>query len=97
MSQVTLAKLIGASPTSISYWESGLRIPKIEQLMKIAEVFKINGIELLDDDRADAFSPIFGNAELSLVDAFRNLNGEGKHILSTIAQSLLLNPLYKNR
>ena len=95
MSQVALAKLIGASPTSVSYWESGLRSPKIEQLMKIADAFLINWTDLLDDD-APMLTMVIAKREESLLDAYKSLNEEGKQMLLTFAQSLVYNPLYGN-
>ena len=95
MSQVALAKLIGAFPTSVSYWESGLRSPKIEQLMKIADAFLINWTDLLDDD-APMLTMVIAKREESLLDAYKSLNEEGKQMLLTFAQSLVYNPLYGN-
>ena len=95
MSQVALAKLIGASPTSVSYWESELRSPKIEQLMKIADAFLINWTDLLDDD-APMLTMVIAKREESLLDAYKSLNEEGKQMLLTFAQSLVYNPLYGN-
>lgn len=95
MSQVALAKLIGASPTFVSYWESGLRSPKIEQLMKIADAFVIKWTDLLDDD-APMLTMVIAKREESLLDAYKSLNEEGKQMLLTFAQSLVYNPLYGN-
>lgn len=96
ISQERLGQLIGTSRAAISFWEHDNRSPKIEQLMKIAEVFNMNWLDLVDDDRADAFAPVIINSEKSLIDAFRNLNEEGKKTLLTFAQSLVYNPLYGN-
>ena len=48
LSQKDFAKLINASQTSVNFWESGKRQPKIEQLKKISEVFSIPQSYLLD-------------------------------------------------
>lgn len=86
MSQVALAKL---------NWESELRSPKIEQLMKIADAFLINWTDLLDDD-APMLTMVIAKREESLLDAYKSLNEEGKQMLLTFAQSLVYNPLYGN-
>ena len=96
MSQEELAVKVGTSKSAISFWENGLRSPKIEQVMKIANVFGIDWVELMDDDRMGSFAPMTMNQEQSLIDAYRNLNEEGKRMLLTFAQSLVYNPLYGN-
>lgn len=97
MSQEELAVKIGTSRSAISFWESGLRSPKIEQITKIANVFGIDWIELMDDERIRSFAPITANQEKTLFDAFHSLNDEGKQILLTFAQSLVCSPLYENK
>jgi len=95
LSQEELAKRIKMSPSAISSWENNVRSPKIEQIMKIAEAFNMNWLDLIDDKEIFAFSS--KNEDLSLLESYRSLNDKGRQILSTIIQSLLLNPLYKNR
>jgi len=47
LSQQSLAKLIGVTHASISYWENGVNIPNVLDLWKIADVFNISIDELV--------------------------------------------------
>lgn len=92
LSQEGMAKKTGHSATSIGYWETGKRIPKVGQLIKIAQAFGMEWYELLDDD-APVYSTIRDDEHV-LINSFRQLNDEGKNMLVAFAQSLVYNPLY---
>ncbi|MBQ8425894.1 MAG: helix-turn-helix transcriptional regulator [Clostridia bacterium] len=47
LSQQTLAKLIGVTHASISYWENGVNIPNVLDVWKIADVLNISIDELI--------------------------------------------------
>lgn len=42
LSQEQLAKLIGTTHASISYWENGVNIPNILDCWKLADVFNVS-------------------------------------------------------
>lgn len=46
LSQKEFAEAINASQTAVSYWESGRRQPRTDQLKRIAAVFNIDPWEL---------------------------------------------------
>ena len=92
LSQEGMAKKTGHSATSIGYWETGKRIPKVGQLIKIAQAFGMEWYELLDDD-APVYSTIRDDEHV-LINSFRQLNKEGKDMLVAFAQSLVFNPMY---
>lgn len=50
LTQTEFAKKIGASQSSVNYWEKGERIPSIEAAAKIADFFNITIESLLDSD-----------------------------------------------
>ena len=50
MSQEKLAGLLNVSRQSISKWESGESLPQIENVLELAQLFKISTDELLNDD-----------------------------------------------
>ena len=50
MSQTQLAKLIGVSKVSVCGYENGKRIPSLNILLKIADVFMISLDELMGRD-----------------------------------------------
>ena len=47
LSQQKLAKLIGVTHASISYWENGVNIPNVNDCWKIADVLHISIDELV--------------------------------------------------
>lgn len=47
LSQQKLAKLIGVTHVSISYWENGVNIPNVNDCWKIADVLHISIDELV--------------------------------------------------
>ena len=95
LSQVGLAKKAGVSKSVVGFWELDQRSPKIGQVVKVAKALGVEWELLLDDDMIE-YEPTLKNEEQSLIDAFRNLNEEGKKTLLTFAQSLVYNPLYGN-
>lgn len=50
LTQQEFAQKIGASQSSVNYWEKGQRIPSIEAAAKIANFFDITIESLLDSD-----------------------------------------------
>lgn len=92
LSQEGMAKKTGHSATSIGYWETGKRIPKVGQLAKIADAFGISWLDLLDDDAP--LHRTIKDDEHVLINSFRQLNKEGKDMLVAFAQSLVFNPMY---
>lgn len=55
LTQAQLGKLLNVSRTSISYWEQGLRTPKIEDLVKLSCIFKISVDHLINRPEQDCF------------------------------------------
>lgn len=95
LSQEELGKKIGVSGSSIGFWETGKRSPKIKQVVKIAEVFGIPWEELMDDYLS--YGHIFRHdPEETIMRIYRMLNEEGKNALMSYAQFLANNPLYGN-
>lgn len=41
LTQAELAELVGVKQSSVFYWESGTKKPKLEQVIKLAEVFAV--------------------------------------------------------
>lgn len=55
LTQARLGEMIGCEPVMISYYETGYRMPKVETLINIAQVLKIDaGVFLEDFDYRDA-------------------------------------------
>lgn len=53
MSQKELGEMVGVSNKSVSKWENGTAMPKTETIVKLAEVFKISPLELLQGKTDD--------------------------------------------
>lgn len=47
LTQLDLAQLMGIRPETISRWERGISLPRMEQVMKLSSLF---GAEILMDD-----------------------------------------------
>ena len=97
ISQAALARKAGVSKAVIGYWELNQRSPKLEQVIKIARALGVEWESLLDDDILDYQTELYKKEQRSLIDVYSSLNEKGRQMLSSIAQSLLLNPLYRNR
>lgn len=54
LDQCELAKLTGLSTASISYFERGLRVPRIENISRIAAALGVTEADLLAEDRKKA-------------------------------------------
>ena len=93
MSQAEFGKRVNISQSSIAYWETGKRSPKIEQVWKIADAFNMNWEDLMDDDFTSSRKAM-NNSEFEILKSYRELNAEGKKMLLAFAQSLIYNPLY---
>lgn len=50
MTQNELAKLLNVKQNTISQWELGIRVPRADFLLKLAEIFNCTVDELLRDD-----------------------------------------------
>lgn len=50
LSQQSLAKLIGVTHASISYWENGVNIPNVLDVWKIADALNMSIDELVGRD-----------------------------------------------
>ncbi len=59
LSQFQLGSLLGVSDKAVSKWENGVSKPKIEVLIKLAQIFNISVDELLTKKRIDCFEDNF--------------------------------------
>lgn len=68
MSQVELAEIAGVSPTTISSWEIGYRMPRMGPIQKIADYFKINKSDIIEGPKPTRQTgiriPVFDGARL---------------------------------
>lgn len=70
-SQVDLAKYIGCSNTTVSFWMNGRTYPEANNMEKIARFFQVSVFELVCEDNRD---------EEALLRKFRKLSPRGKEI-----------------
>ncbi len=59
LSQFQLGRLLGVSDKAVSKWENGVSKPKIEILIKLAQIFNISVDDLLYNKMNDTYSDDF--------------------------------------
>ena len=77
LTQPQLAKLVGVSNGTISFWENGLNRPRSDYVIKIAEALNTSSEYLLDNENESDISYIQPEDELLLLRAYRQMS-EGK-------------------
>ena len=88
MSQKYVAVSIGVSAPMVSQWESGIKDPSRENIVKLADLFGVSTDYLLDHKTAEQ-DPSFTIEERQLILCFRQLNRAGKDLLLASADSFL--------
>ncbi len=53
MTQEELAKVLGVSPASVSYWESDVKVPRMGAIQKMADRFGVLKSEIIEGPVAD--------------------------------------------
>lgn len=48
MSQKELGEMLKVNPNTVSQWENGMRLPSIEKLRQMAEIFECSVDELIE-------------------------------------------------
>lgn len=91
MSQKYVALSVGVSAPMVSQWESGIKKPSMENLVKLASLFGVTTDYLLDHSPA---TPAQDNSaeEHQLILIFRQLNQTGRNLLLASAESYLSQP-----
>lgn len=90
-SQAKLAHEVGVSQTTIGQYELGIIYPRVKTLARIADVFGITVMELIDEPRPKSS---MSYAEVCLVANYRRLNDEGKAMLSKQAEMMVASGYY---
>ena len=88
MSQKYVALSVGVSAPMVSQWESGIKKPSKENLVKLANLFGVSTDYLLDHVGGES-DQSFTVEERQLILVFRQLNRTGKNLLISSADSLL--------
>jgi len=81
LTQAEFAKKIGISDKAISTYENGTRNPKMDVVIKIANVFHLTTGEILESNPTDV--------ETKLLSSFRSLSTANKNIVINLINSLL--------
>ena len=77
MSQKFVALSVGVSAPMVSQWESGIKEPSKENIVKLADLFGVTTDYLLGHDSAESDSALTVD-ERQLLVSFRQLNETGK-------------------
>lgn len=88
MSQKFVALSVGVSAPMVSQWESGIKEPSKESIVKLADLFGVTTDYLLDHEAAEC-APAISPEERQLLLCFRQLNRTGKNLLLASADSYL--------
>lgn len=88
MSQKYVALSVGVSGPMVSQWESGIKFPSSENIVKLANLFGVTTDYLLDRETAGGTISLSAE-ESQLILAFRQLNRAGKDLLRAAAESYL--------
>ena len=95
-SQKYVAISVGVAPSIVSRWESGLKTPSRESIIRLAELYGISVDYLLDrsDNESRLSLDSLSLIEKQLLSDYRSLNKQGKeYILQTMAMAVTI---YKN-
>ena len=88
MSQKYVALSVGVSTPMVSQWESGIKRPSNDNIVKLATLFGVTTDYLLDHKTAED-DPAYTVEERQLILVFRQLNRTGKNLLISSAETLL--------
>lgn len=88
MSQKFVALSVGVSAPMVSQWESGIKKPSKENIVKLAKLFGVTTDYLLDYE-PETHDTDFSAEEHQLILFFRQLNTTGRHLLLANAESYL--------
>ena len=91
MSQKFVALSVGVSPPMVSQWESGIKEPSKETLIKLADLFHVT-IDYLLDHETNATVNQLSEDENNLLSIFRLLNQTGKAVALRQCEALLSQP-----
>lgn len=88
MSQKFVAVSVGVSAPMVSQWESGIKKPSKENIVKLANLFGVTTDFLLDHDSNSA-DQNYTVEEQHLILIFRQLNTQGRKAVSSLAEKLI--------
>lgn len=91
MSQKYVALSVDVSAPMVSQWESGIKQPSKENIIKLANLFGVTTDYLLGHQPAETI-PAYTPEERQLLSVFRQLNTTGKNLLLASADSFLAQP-----
>ena len=92
MSQKYVAVSVGVSAPMVSQWESGVKKPSMENIVKLASLFGVTTDYLLDHDVPDQQPQNQLSDEQQLIMIFRQLNQTGRDLLLANAEAYLSQP-----
>lgn len=88
MSQKYVALSVGVSPPMVSQWESGIKEPSKETLIKLADLFHVT-VDYLLNREPETEATQLSEAESRLLYLFRSLNQTGQAVALRQAEALL--------
>ena len=101
LTQLEIAKVIGVSPQTFNSWCRGIAIPRMDKIQRLADFFKINKSDLIDDsssseDKIDSlFIKKYGQDSFDLVAKYQILDQEDRIRINERVDMLLEDDKYK--
>lgn len=90
LTQLELAKALGVSDKAVSAWENDSKTPRMGTIEKLAQMFKINKSDILDD----SVKPVVDANLQMLIDNYNRLNLSGRDKLLEYSYDLIGNTKY---
>lgn len=93
MTQAELSKRLGVAATSVYNWCNGVKIPRMDKIDAMCDIFHCKRADLMED-RSAAPSPPRSKEETALLEHYNQLNTIGRGKLREYAEDLADNPKY---
>ena len=96
-SQIDVANAIGVSQQTFNTWCRGVALPRMGKIQLLADYFRINMSDLIEEPAADASSvaPVqLRSDESELLDKYNQLNDDGQRYLQDTATMASRNPAF---
>lgn len=85
ISQVELSKKLNVGTTSVYNWCAGLKMPRMDKVDKMCQIFGCNRSDLITDSDTD---PIVTQKALELYRQYQNLSPENRIAFETLLKNL---------
>jgi|GEM_PF-3968988 len=82
--QVDVANYLKVSTAIVTEWSKGRKMPRLDNIHRIADFFGVEANDLLSDRPIPDYSPDY----LTLIDLYSRLDDKGKQAVMSLAKTL---------